>query len=165
MLFGALALSGCSAKTSVPHIPRPELVSGTVTTLQPIYVTSDPGTEPQPLPQPTMTDAQWLEICKGDRVLMDGSARWYYAPRNDVTSLQGSQVTITDAKGAIIGLPALKLTSAEDARSGAASCHYSFRLDDFESNSNFFTVAIDGVPGTTSVTRAELVTGLNLSVG
>lgn len=145
--------------------PKSIAVSGTIVTTQPIRVTSDPGSEAQPNPQPGISDSGWLQLCKDERILMAGSTRWYCGPRGDVVSLEGKQVTIKDAKGGIVGLTTLALESGSNARRGAANCSWSFTLNDFKSASKFFTVEVDGVPGTQNVSRADLLAGLTLTAG
>jgi hypothetical protein len=162
-VLASLTLPACSALTSDDASAKS--VEGTVVTQQPIRVDSDPGAAPQSLPQPELTAGEWLEICKGNDVLITGSPGWYYSPLGEIVSLEGRQVTIADAENGIVGLPTLTLLSGDYATSGTAGCHWTFRLDNFQSDSEFFTVKVDGVPGTTNVTREDLLGGISLIVG
>lgn len=79
--------------------------------------------------------------------------------------LSGLDVKITDADGGTVGLAPLTFDAdATEHQGGYLKCVWSFTVDDFESDSKFFTVEIDGVPGAQDFTRDELLAGPTLSV-
>lgn len=79
--------------------------------------------------------------------------------------LGGQNVKITGADGEIVGLAPLTFDSdATEHQGGYLKCVWSFAVDDFNSDSKYFTVEIEGVPGARDFTRDELLTGLSLSV-
>lgn len=79
--------------------------------------------------------------------------------------LGGLDVKITDAEGQTVGLAPLTFhADATEHQGGYLKCVWSFTVDDFESDSKFFTIEIDGIPGTQDFTRDELLAGPSLSV-
>lgn len=151
ILAGAmLMLTGCSAAT----------VSGTVVTIQPW---ENGGRSNEPRPYIPVSDEDFLEICKGNRVPEGDSDVYYCGPKGIVTGLDGNDVRVTDAQGAIVGLAELTIDSGELLNDGTGRCTWSFTLNDFDSESDFFTVEIEGV-GMDELSRAELLEGLAFTV-
>ncbi|MEO5536037.1 MAG: hypothetical protein ABIR17_13010 [Pseudolysinimonas sp.] len=79
--------------------------------------------------------------------------------------LGGLDVKITDAEGETVGLAPLTFDpEATEYQPGHLTCVWSFTVAGFDSDSRFFTVEIDGIPGTQDLTRDELLSGPSLSV-
>ena len=83
--------------------------------------------------------------------------------------LDGRQVTIADAQGKIIALTDLAFELGHQVSStgfgmGVLACTYAFAIPDLNSKDDFFTVKVDGTPGTQNVSRADLLAGLELTV-
>lgn len=91
----------------------------------------------------------------------------------DVT---GKSVKIVDASGETVGLASLVDEGAQDLEFDGhdlplgfqtiekGTCEWSFSVTDFDSDSDFFTISVDGIGGGVDVTRADLLAGPELTV-
>lgn len=100
------------------------------------------------------------------------------APCDDLANVNitGKSVKIVDATGQTVGLASLDDEGAKglefDGRDlplgfqtiVAGTCEWSFSVSDFDSESDFFTISVDGVTGGVDLSRAELLAGPELTV-
>jgi hypothetical protein len=100
------------------------------------------------------------------------------APCDDLANVDvtGKSVKIVDASGETVGLATLADKGAQglvfddhDLPSGfqmieEGTCLWSFSVSDFDSDSDFFTISVDGVNGGVDVSRADLLAGPELTV-
>ncbi|GAB2516190.1 hypothetical protein [Paramicrobacterium agarici] len=90
--------------------------------------------------------------------------------------LSGKRVSISDASGTTVGLADLKdegpnnLTfDGNDLTMGYQTidegiCVWSFTIEDFTSDSKYFTITVEGIAGNVDATREELLDGVEMSV-
>ena len=76
--------------------------------------------------------------------------------------LAGMDVTIRDAGGNIVGVTELAFDADQTTRPtpGQLWCAWTFTIDNFTSDSEYFTVDIEGFNSGDNVTRDELLAGL-----
>lgn len=100
------------------------------------------------------------------------------APCDDLANVEvtGNSVKIADASGETVGLATLMdegpqgLTfDGQDLPAGfqtieTGTCQWSFSVNDFSSESDFFSISVDGVGGAVDVSRADLLAGPDLKV-